>query len=696
MGCLGCGADEASADAVDTTPSSDAVACMHPPLPTASLRPPRAANPPDPRIETLALYEIQFRSANACDPSIGSAAQRAACAERPAPAVSYRATDSSCDRLEALERIRLGTIDDMLVDTADYRDGITLRYIHERVGANAIWVMPPFPNNAEWRLPEPCDNLGSPYAVQDYFHVRGSLARACIEEGRDELLDPPCWGDAVFSRWIDAATQREILVMLDVAFNHFGHRYRAYDTDYTVDLRQLSEVDGSETRWDFERTLDPALIHPVVVDRRERVDDIVVRDAAASLIAARIDERCGPISDDAYARVFNALRLALPDEAERFDCSDLTLEAVAPRFFLGADGARPSRDARDAFIHEWRDVRFLYLREDDPAHRDAHLRNREYLFRVLNYWVSRGVGGFRLDHATDPYSGLSAEDWSYILEKVSFYAELRSQPRPLILSEEFHNQASMIPYSDAMTEGFLFDLAGRDGRIKDGPYVERVLDGAHRFGFETMVMGALENHDELRLVEGTGFDVWTGWGFWSIAAHAWTMPMLLMGQEFGQPYRLDFKRSHLLHGRFEGTDAYREDGDALVDAYRTVIARRNATYGRALRGTGRRFLRSPRGDRPEGGVAMIRWGEEGVPLLVVHNLWASPLIQELVLPADIAGGLGMRACGVYRLVDVDTHASIVPCQTAHQWMRGFVVRMGAGDRMLIGRMESCDDVGEGP
>ena len=39
------------------------------------------------------------------------------------------------------------------------------------VGANALWLMPVFPVNDEWNLPDACDNLGSPYAVRDYLHV---------------------------------------------------------------------------------------------------------------------------------------------------------------------------------------------------------------------------------------------------------------------------------------------------------------------------------------------------------------------------------------------------------------------------------------------------------------------------------------------------------------------------------------------
>ena len=36
-------------------------------------------------------------------------------------------------------------------------------------------------------------------------------------------------------------------------------------------------------------------------------------------------------------------------------------------------------------------------------------------------------------------------------------------------------------------------------------------------------MTALETHDEKRLTDGTGFDIWTGAGFWAIGASLWVL-----------------------------------------------------------------------------------------------------------------------------------------------------------------------------
>src|SRR5688572_5260145 len=112
------------------------------------------SNPLNLAAGSMILYEAQVRTANACHPDIGSPEQRAACATKVAPRVSYRAENMQCGHIGELQKIKLGTLDDMMEDTADHRKGITLRYVKERVGANTVWLMPLFPNNDQWNIPD--------------------------------------------------------------------------------------------------------------------------------------------------------------------------------------------------------------------------------------------------------------------------------------------------------------------------------------------------------------------------------------------------------------------------------------------------------------------------------------------------------------------------------------------------------------
>ena len=190
----------------------------------------------NPQAGSSILYEVQVRTANACRTDTGSDEQRTACGAKVAPKVKYRAFNgdrSRCGALQDLDAIRLGTLEDLLEPTADYRKGITLQYIHDRVGANTVWMMPLFPNNDQYNLPDACDNLGSPYAVRDYFHIQGKLSRDCIAQGRDEnsfedsgsanpgtrvaTPTPACYGNVSFDRVIQDAHRRGLKVMLDLA-----------------------------------------------------------------------------------------------------------------------------------------------------------------------------------------------------------------------------------------------------------------------------------------------------------------------------------------------------------------------------------------------------------------------------------------------------------------------------------------------
>lgn len=686
----GCAADSAGTAPDDTDVGIDAAqSCTASSFGTgATLALPTGDTPPDANAENLVIYEVQIRSANACDPDVGSESQREACAEKVAPEQVYRSIGTVCPSLAQLEEIRMGTIDDMLEDTADFRDGITLRYIDEAVGANAIWFQPPFPNNDRIRIPTPCDNLGSPYAVRDYFHLRGTLARECILEGTDEYSSEPCWGNDAFDRLIGEANDRELVVMLDVAFNHFGHDYLVYDTELSVMPGPRWESQVVDALWDFEATYDEDLLTPVVLDSAAALDALIGRDPVAAATAEELAERCPQLRGMERVRAFSAWRMALPWERELFACDDDTAEARIPGMFLGASGDAPSVGPGDAFTQDWYDVKFLFLRNESAAFSAEALRNREYLFRVLNYWVSRGVLGFRLDHSTDYYSGLGAEDWSYIIAKVRFYAELRGQSSPVFLAEEFHNQQDMNPVADMMTEGFLFDLAGRFAAQKNAAHVVRVLQNMGRFEFDTLVLAHLENHDELRLVTDTGFDPYNGRTFWAAGASVWSTPMLLMGQEFGEGERLEFRRAHYLPARFEGSPTYRDDADTILDGYRRIIRQR--LEDSVMAGRGQRFVTAAPDSPTDNVVALARFDETGEIRLVLLNLWSESSLARFVFPRELFDGAGISPCDEVRFVDTLGGGTVIPCTTAEELVEGFGYWADWQRRVIWSEMHVCE------
>ncbi len=632
---------------------------------------------------TQVLYEVQVRAANACDPDVGADWQRQQCRDKIAPRIQYRAEGMSCSIIDQLHKIKLGTFEDMMQDHADYRAGITLRYIKDRVGATVVWVMPMFPNNDTWNIPDACDDLGSPYAVRDYFHAQGTLSQACIQQGRDEHSAVPCYGNGSLEAFIGQAHQRGLKVMLDVAFNHFGHNYNMYDyAEYQPTRNRIAAGEDLNKLWDFGATYEENLVHPKLLDDASQIpsDDPDFKS---------LKQKCPSLAGDALVRSFHMWRNALDWERAAFTCDGGYLEAEAPGFYLGRNSWDPAQRVGDNFTNEWRDVKFLYHQETNGAHAHEFVRNREYLFRVMNYWVSRGVDGFRLDHTTEYANGLAPNEWKYITQKVNYYAARRGQKQPIYLAEEFGDQFGMAEVVDMMTEGYVGDMNGRNVANKDANHVERVINNMNRFNGKAYVMTALETHDEHRLLEGTGFNMWTGAGFWGAGATTWSTPMLLMGQEFGESYGLGFRRSDYLRSRYVGTGQYQDQGDALVDFYGNMV--KNRLANRSLYASNKAYLRTREGNAVDGRIfAEVKWSGDGDVVFAFHNLWEQNVAQSYYIDPGLADALWIRDNRKYKLVDLISNRQLGDCKSGADLKWNLYVEMGRDTRAQWLRLEVCN------
>ncbi|MFT4704383.1 MAG: hypothetical protein ACI81R_002088 [Bradymonadia bacterium] len=678
-----------SAQPIDAGVDSDAGLCV-PAFALSDMR--REAGLPDDAAPAIAtrrvLYELQVRSVNACSPTAGTPEQRDACEAKIAPEIRYASAGPQCDAatLRELESIRLGTFDDLMRDTADPREAVSLRYVAERVGVNAIWLMPPFPNNDRWDLPAPCDNLGSPYAVRDYMHMRGTLSEACILDGRDEWSDAPCWGNDLFERVVEDAGNRGLDLMLDVAFNHVGHNYVLYDTLGAVTVAEQLDLGLSRAGlWDFDATFDAALLSPVVLDTPVRIAELTSSDPAAASDLQALQSACPVLDGQMLVRAFGPWRLAFADERVGWDCDAEFLEFQLPSFYVSRDQRTPSRDALDTTTdYGWRDVKFLFHHEGPLGDREQ-LRVREYLFRVMNYWVSRGVRGFRLDHATDGVSGLSPETWRYILAKTNHYAALRGQEPPLILAEEFHDPYGMADVADMLTEGYLFGMLSRGG-FRDVGQARSVVSRTSQYGYRANVMTSLETHDELRLTQESGLSPETGLAWWSIGAAVWSTPMILAGQEYGERERLSFRRSHFMPGRF--SEDWGDAEERLIDGYAEAIRLRTSQAGEALRSPGQRWLISS----PPASVSLgqLKWTVAGDVWIVTHALDGGDQVVSWQIPGEVVAGLGLDTCGSVRFVDVLTGGTVASCRSLEEWRTGVRVRTPGWPGWQAARLERCE------
>lgn len=699
------------------------------------------------------LYEVQVRSANACRTDSGSFAQRDACARKISPPAKYRAGDQLAKKcgstLSYLNDIKGGTLDDMLAPTTDYKTGITLKYIHDQVGANTVWLMPLFANNMQVNIPDPCDNLGSPYAVRDYMHAAGSLSQVCImkktdEYTGDETNQTPCWGTASLDSVIRQAHKYNMKVMLDVAFNHFGHDYLYYDyaqympIDQKIQYWSRSHMTGDQIAgmfWDFKSTFEQNLVNPVILDNEAQLNALAASDVTTGKLLKDIQTKCPLITGDRLVRTFGMWKTMLGWERAQFKCDTPSyLEYAVPGFYMGAvDGnplPHPSRHLGDNFSNNWTDVKFAYHHEyhntSDPARGDyynAFARNREYFFRVLNFWVSRGVDGFRLDHASDLDSGIWANEWKYIFDKVNYYQWVRqakpaSFTKPIFLAEDFdHNTVSNYVF-DTMTEGYVHQLLDpnsfgkADDGHKDAGHVERSLSAGDRFNGWSYVMRALETHDEKRLLDpNTGLDWYTGAGFYSLGVASRGTPMMLMGQEFGEPYGLGFRRSDYLRSRFEGDNGYNAAAPNLIDLYRKVNQVRRDPKNRSLGSQYHYYLRTQSGNDVDQRIfAQVKWSDNPrfKPIFTFNNLWnvwdssgqVQPVAQTYYLPPNIGAQMQLDDNTQYKLVDIMHEKSrpyphagaldkVGSCRSGKDIKWSLYVKLDPGTRMQWMRLEKC-------
>lgn len=656
---------------------------------------------PNPIAGNSVIYEVQIRSANSCNPEIGSEAQKKACKSKIAPKNVYRAEGVSCSELNELHKIKLGTVDDMLEDTADYRAGITLRYIQEKVGANMVWVMPLFPNNDRWSIPAACDNIGSPYGVRDYLHVAGTHSRACINKGKDEYSNSPCWGNDTFDAFIAEAHKRGITVMLDLAFNHFGHNYIMYDyEEYMTFNDRIEKNQDFESLWDFDANFEQNLVKPSLLDTEDKLNALVSKHAWHKNELASLKAKCPDLKGEMLLRYYNMWRNALGWEREKFQCTGAPeaqanssyLEINLPGFYVGKNAASPSKFLGDNFTNDWRDVKFLFHHDENSLHRHEYFRNREYFFRIMNYWASRGVDGFRLDHTSDTDSGIDAKDWAYLTSKVSYYNKKRGQARPVFMAEEFHDQGPMADVVDVMTDGYVGDM--RRGSTKNTAHVEKVLNSMGRHQNKVYVMTALETHDEKRLTEthgqhATGFDIWTGAGFWGIGLTTESTPMMLMGQEFGESWGLDFRKSDIIRSRFEGSSNYSKHGDALRTYYQKMVNLRLAPENVALRSSRREFLRNKNDSQNENIFAQVKWSSGGKPIFTFHNLWAKNSSEVYYIPTALADQMLLNEHQKYRFVDLFSGETYADCRLGKDIRWELPITIPAATRALWLRMEHC-------
>jgi hypothetical protein len=576
----------------------------------------------------LTVYELQIRTANACRTNGGYGEAQYCAAKKYAAPITDRADvhprvpwNPSCD--PGQKNVRPGTIGDLLLDTKDIRDRVTLRYVRESVGASTVWLMPVHPNYEQGMfLPDRCDVGGSPYAATDFMHVGAAQSDTCIRVQRDEVTDPPCWGNnhqlrtgetlaepasaffasaslrkgadpdtrkSDFQALLDKAKKLGMRVMMDIALNHTGVDYRFYDYLGAPTYQQYANaakaagksLDAYMYGLLASDTVEEGLIFPKILDSFAEL-------TAAQVTALKAIKGCANASKTTLVVMQNLVNAAYDFEKPQLQCDKIELHYNLPAFYASASNqAEPSRDPNSAF-HEWKDVLKLYYAIWNQGRMFEWVRAREYAFRILNYWVAQGARAFRLDHA----NGLHPEVWNYIVRKVRKYQALRARKLGIayedivFFAEDFDNTKANLPNFDSAWVGEAKDIPNMVK--KDASDIMGVLEGLTtskglkyrqdkyfpQGGWYSPALGlGLGNHDEPSVYTHSGMpDVWTAAAFHAVFTTSWGMPIMPIGQEWGEMWQIPFRRLDHLPSRWApGFGNLDEKGKAALAAwYKTL------------------------------------------------------------------------------------------------------------------------------
>ncbi|PYJ09871.1 MAG: hypothetical protein DMF06_08445 [Verrucomicrobia bacterium] len=377
---------------------------------------------------------------------------------------------------------------------------------------------------------------GSPYAIKDYFDVCPDYA----QEPARRLQE--------FESLVERLHEHELKAIIDLVPNHVA---RSFDSCIRPD-HNFGSRGGGGTGDDITKFFDPHNNYFYLTPdgngpplRLPTCQNGVPVSPTCQTVAAFRERRSQPNDDDhgpplqmcdglfsgetTFGRVTgNNVVSWTPQLNDWYETVKLN---------YGFDFTHPSKSVRE-YPNAW---------TPEKAIPDTWLK----MDRVIEYWQSKGVDGFRCDmaHMVPP------EFWSWVIGQAR-----RRQPGVYFMGEAYDDDPSKVPGSDPVIAGLhggrgnvMFDLlnAGFDAvydapayralkRIYDGPGWANDVDREIADGFiQHNSVRYAENHDEVRLSAasewgGTGMDVGR-----PVSAILYGMSrgaiMLYNGQEVGEP-----------------------------------------------------------------------------------------------------------------------------------------------------------------
>ncbi len=477
---------------------------------------------------------------------------------------------------------------------------------------------------------------GSPYAVKDYYNVNPDLAT------------DPANRLAEFEALIARTHQHGMKVLIDIVPNHVARAYQSLSNPAGVSDFGASDDTSVEYARDNNFYYVPGQAFAVP----QWPAEYQVLGGEAHPLAD------GQFAENPAKWTGNGSRAAQPDFDDWY-------ETVKINYGVRPDGS-----------YDFDRLPAAYAEQDWPAHyafwQDKSVPDSWLKFReITQYWLAKGVDGFRYDMA----EMVPVEFWSYLNSHIK-----HSNPTAFLLAEVYQPQL----YRDYIRLGkmdYLYDKVEFYDSLKlvmqgKGPTSALVATQQRMADIEHHMLHFLENHDEQRIASPEfAADARKGMPAMVVSATISTSPtMLYFGQDVGEPgagdagfgkasrtsifdyWGVPHHQRWMNGGKFDG-GALSSDELALHNFYKTLLsftAQAPALMGHyAELHSANLAAATAYGEQQ---LAFARWSDRQKLLIASHFNADSGISFELTVPAQLIQQWQL-ADGSYTLQDKLSHAT---------------------------------------
>ncbi|WP_153913266.1 alpha-amylase family protein [Shewanella sp. TC10] len=306
---------------------------------------------------------------------------------------------------------------------------------------------------------------GSPYAVKDYYNVNPDLA------------DNPQHSLAEFEALISRTHNNGMKVIIDIVPNHVARRYESLDQNSNLpENRHFGQHDNTQVEYAKNNNF-----YYVVGEEFNVPDPINGYSPLGGELHPSAD---GKFNEVPAKWTGNGSRLAKPDANDWY-------ETVKVNYGVKPDGSYDFPVLPEGFATKPAAEHHQFWQSQQPESiPDSWVKFKD----ITEYWLAKGVDGFRYDMA----EMVPVEFWSYLNSNIKHI-----NPNAFLLAEVY-NPSLYRDYIHLGKMDYLYDKVDLYDTLKDIIHdkestAQIAADQAKVLDIEQHMLHFLENHDEQRI-----------------------------------------------------------------------------------------------------------------------------------------------------------------------------------------------------